>query len=308
MLSSETFLQKITALENRPAQKKFLLAVSGGVDSMVLMHLFQALGFEFQVAHVNYKLRAESSDLDQKMVEDYCSRNGIKCHVYEVSETDEKPESSVQLWARNLRYEFFFSILDKEKIDFIVTAHHLNDELETFLINLSRGSGIRGLSGIPASENRIFRPLLDYSKKEIYSFAEENDIPFREDESNAKNDYLRNRFRNTIIPEIEKISPKFLEQFGNSLSYLNDANRFIQNETEKKIAEVSPGFEKERFTINKKELLASEHFIITEIIRRLGFSGDEINKVISAENGKFFRSKTHEIRITANEIVADRRR
>lgn len=303
MLNPEIFEKKLQKICPNFKAKSFLLAVSGGVDSMVLAHLFLVSELKFEIAHINYKLRAEDSDLDQKLVEMFCERNQIKCHIYEISEKDQKPENSVQLWARNLRYDYFFKILEKENLDFIVTAHHLNDELETFLINLSRGSGIKGLSGIPANENKILRPLLGFSKSEIYDFADENKIEFREDKTNAKNDYLRNEFRNKIVPEIEKISPIFLEQFGDSISYLHSANQFIQEEINKTISEISGNFDSDEFSINKKELLKKEPFISSEIIRKLGFSGDEIHKVLSAENGKFFRSKTHEIRITAIDIL-----
>lgn len=303
-ITPHRFLQNLAELQNEFASKKFLLAVSGGADSMVLANLFQNSNLNFQVAHINYKLRGEDSDLDQKLIENFCK---VKCHTYEVSEKDNKPENSIQLWARNLRYNFFFKILKEENLDFIVTAHHLNDELETFLINLSRGSGIKGLSGIPANENNIVRPLLHFSKEEIYAFAEENKIEFREDRSNAENDYLRNEFRNKIIPEIEKITPDFLDQFGKSISYLKDANTFIQNEIETKFQELLKNSNGENFTLDKKKLLSSPPFISSELIRKLGFTGDEIQKVISAENGKFFRSKTYEIQITAIDIICVKR-
>jgi tRNA(Ile)-lysidine synthase len=232
MLSPDNFQKKLKKICPSYEDKKYLLAVSGGADSMVLASLFKMHHLKFEVAHINYKLRGADSDLDQKLVEDFCKKHQIKLHLYEVSEKDKKPENSVQLWARNLRYAFFFKILEEEKLDFIVTAHHLNDEVETFIINLSRGSGIKGLSGIPANENRILRPLLSFSKKEIYAFAKENHIEFREDLSNQKNDYLRNKIRNQVILKLEDAEPNFLENFANSISYLQDANTYLQNQTQ----------------------------------------------------------------------------
>ncbi|PZU13091.1 MAG: tRNA lysidine(34) synthetase TilS, partial [Chryseobacterium sp.] len=169
--------KELENLVNLPQNHTYLLAVSGGVDSMVLAHLFNQLrdsGFEFQVAHINYHLRGEDSNLDQKVVYEFCKSNHIKLHVYDVSEKDQKPQNSIQLWARELRYSFFKKIQQKENLEFLVTAHHLNDQLETFIINLSKAAGINGLSGIPSNENNILRPLLHFTKEEIYEYAKEN--------------------------------------------------------------------------------------------------------------------------------------
>ena len=224
MLDFNSFLENLENLGENISTKKFLLAVSGGADSMVLSHLFRISSFEFQIAHVNYHFRGEDSNLDQKVVENFCSENQIKIHLKSISEEEKSNMKSLQNWAREIRYDFFFKILEEENLDYIVTAHHLNDELETYIINLSRGSGIKGLSGIPKNENRILRPLLKFTKNEIYAFAKENSIDFREDKSNEKDDYLRNKIRNQLTPKIVEIFPNFLEQFGESLSYLSSVN------------------------------------------------------------------------------------
>ena len=306
MLNISTFQQAFEKLQKDFRQQKFLLAASGGADSMVLANLCQKSGLNFEIAHLNYQLRGEDSDLDQKVVQNFCSENNIKLHLYKVSE-NEKPENSVQLWARNLRYDFFFKILKEENLDFIVTAHHLNDELETFIINLSRGSGIKGLSGIPANENQILRPLLRFTKEEIYSYAEENNVEFREDLSNQKDDYLRNKIRNQIVPKITDVFPDFLNQFGESLKHLSTVNQFYQSQIEATFQEIFIKGTDDEFTLDKEQLFSKHPTIVVEIIRRLGFSGIEIDKIIQAENGKFFRSNTHEISIKRNEIVCVKR-
>jgi tRNA(ile)-lysidine synthetase len=161
MLSLDSFNEEINKITRDFTQKKILLAVSGGADSMVMLDLFRKRSVEqsdfiISAAHINYKLRGKDSDLDQKIVEDYCEKYEIPLSVYSVSEKDNKPENgSIQLWARELRYHFFHQICEENSIDFIATAHHLNDQLETFFINLMRGSGLKGLSGIPANENQI---------------------------------------------------------------------------------------------------------------------------------------------------------
>ena len=289
------------------SSKTFLLAVSGGADSMVLSSLFKMSNLKFEIAHINYHFRGEDSNLDQKIVEDFCTTNQIKFHLKDVSEEEKSKMTSLQNWARKIRYDYFFRILEEENLDYIVTAHHLNDELETFFINLSRGSGIKGLSGIPTNENSILRPLLKFTKAEIYAFAEENKIDFREDKSNQKDDYLRNKIRNHLTPKLLEISPQFLKQFGKSLSYLSSVNDFYQNEIEKTFQEILTEENEEGFTLNKEILLQKPKVLIIEIIRKLGFTGIEIEKIMNAENGKFFRSSTYEIAIKRKEIVCHKR-
>lgn len=307
MIDFNSFLDNLEQLGEDISSKTFLLAVSGGADSMVLSSLFNMSNLKFEIAHINYHFRGEDSNLDQKIVEDFCTTNQIKFHLKDVSEEEKSKMTSLQNWARKIRYDYFFRILEEENLDYIVTAHHLNDELETFFINLSRGSGIKGLSGIPTNENSILRPLLKFTKAEIYAFAEENKIDFREDKSNEKNDYLRNKIRNQLTPKILGIFPQFLEQFGESLSYLSSVNDFYQNEIEKTFQEILTEENEEGFTLNKEILLQKPKVLIIEIIRKLGFTGIEIEKIMNAENGKFFRSSTYEIAIKRKEIVCHKR-
>jgi tRNA(Ile)-lysidine synthase len=307
LIDFNSFLDNLKQLGEDISSKTFLLAVSGGADSMVLSSLFKMSNLKFEIAHINYHFRGEDSNLDQKIVEDFCTTNQIKFHLKDVSEEEKSKMTSLQNWARKIRYDYFFRILEEENLDYIVTAHHLNDELETFFINLSRGSGIKGLSGIPKNENKILRPLLKFTKAEIYAFAKENHINFREDKSNQKDDYLRNKIRNHLTPKLLEIFPKFLEQFGESLNYLSSVNEFYQTEIEKTFQEILVSEDEEGFTLNKEILLQKPKVLIIEIIRKLGFTGIEIEKIMNAENGKFFRSSTYEIAIKRKEIVCHKR-
>lgn len=307
LLTPKDFEHSLRQLLPNPEDHTFLLAVSGGVDSMVLLDLFRSLNFGFQVAHVNYHLRGDDSNADQQLVQDYCTKHHINFHLYEVSEKDERPQHSIQNWARNLRYAFFAQVRHEEKIDFLVTAHHLNDQLETFLINLSRGTGIKGLTGIPANDNQILRPLLHFTKEELYDFANLHQIAFREDLSNKKNDYLRNRVRHNTVPELTQLNPQFLMQFGATISHLKQSNQFIENSVNKAFSAVIMKNLDNGFVIDKKKLMEHDPFLVREIMRKLGFTGDEIGKVIGAENGKFFRSKSFELQISKNEITCCRR-
>lgn len=306
MLNNRTFQQSLAHLQPSFREEKFLLAVSGGADSMVLFHLSKAANLNFEVAHVNYKLRGDDSDDDEELVRKISKKSNIPFHLYKVSDNEEKPENSIQTWARDLRYRFFRKIQREGNLKFLVTAHHLNDELETFLINLSKAAGIKGLSGIPANHNNILRPLLRFSKEEIYAFAKENKIIFREDVSNQKSDYLRNRIRKEIVPQLTEINKNFLENFGKSLSYLNQTKEFVQE----KILAIENDIIKPKddsFLIQKKNFLSQSDFVQFEILRKFGFNSlEEINKIKEAETGKIFISRDWQILID-REIVCVKR-
>ncbi|MCQ9641785.1 tRNA lysidine(34) synthetase TilS [Chryseobacterium sp. WG14] len=310
MLKKTSFKNQLENLVDQPEKHSYLLAVSGGADSMVLASLFQDLrdngqdkNCEIQIAHINYKLRDEDSDLDQKVVQDFCEKNHIKFHLYEVSEKDKKPDHSIQLWARELRYHFFKEIRNQEKLEFLVTAHHLNDQLETFIINLSKASGINGLSGIPSHDNNIIRPLLNFSKKEIYQFAKENHIEFREDLSNKKSDYLRNKIRNEIVPKLLETNDHFLENFKKSSSYLNQTKDFVQ----KQVGEIENKlslFNKDYKILSKEKLDRESDFIKFEILKKYGFNQEEeIPKIFTAENNSSFFSKEYQLIVNRDELI-----
>lgn len=303
MLNLSAFKNQLAKLVHFPENQSYLLAVSGGADSMVLAYCFKEAGIKFQVAHINYKLRGEDSDLDQKTAEDFCKKHRIQFHVYSVSEKDRKPEHSIQLWARELRYDFFKQIQKRENLEFLVTAHHLNDQLETFIINLSKAAGISGLSGIPANSNRIIRPLLPFAKEEIYAFAKEKRIEYREDLSNRKNDYLRNKIRNEIVPKLMETNDHFLDNFRKSASYLNQTKDFVQHqiaEIEKRITLFNPSCK-----ILSKELLGRESdFVKFEILKKYGFDQEkEIPKIFNAENGSLFFSKDYQLLVNYDELI-----
>ncbi|MGU3375438.1 tRNA lysidine(34) synthetase TilS [Chryseobacterium sp. M5A1_1a] len=310
MLKKLSFKSQLENLTHNPENHTYLLAVSGGADSMVLASLFQDLrenaqdkGYLFQVVHINYKLRGKDSDLDQKIVQDFCEKNHIKFHLYEVSEKDKKPENSIQLWARELRYTFFKEIQQKEKLEFLVTAHHLNDQLETFIINLSKAAGIKGLSGIPSNTNSILRPLLIFSKKEIYQFAEENNIEFREDLSNKKSDYLRNKIRNEIVPKLQETNDHFLENFKKSSFYLNQTNDFVQKQIQE-IENKLTLFNQEHKILSKEKLDQESDFVKFEILKKYGFNQEEeIAKIFKAENNSSFFSKEYQLIVNRNELI-----
>lgn len=303
MLTKETFHQALRNLLQNPESNNFLLAVSGGADSMVLLQLFYSLELKFQVAHVNYHLRGADSDADQQLVQDFCSENNIPFHVYEVSDNDQKPKNSIQTWARNLRYDFFRKIQNAENLDYLVTAHHLNDQLETFIINLSKASGIHGLSGIPANENQIIRPLLNFTKDDIYGFAEAHHLEFREDVSNKKNDYLRNFIRNEIAPKLLETNENFLQNFAKSINYLNQTKRLVEEKIRQ--SELELVSEKDQlFYLNKAKFAEQDDLTKFEILKKFGFQDEnEISKIVKADKGKTFNSADFQLLVDRENFV-----
>lgn len=208
-----------------PQGQRFLLAVSGGLDSVSLVHLCARLNLSFAIAHVNFQLRGEESDLDSAFVRHLAA----ECNVpffYKAFDTKRECAvrgGSVQMVARALRYEWLQSLRAEEGYDWLLTAHHLEDSIETFFINLLRGAGLRGLTGIPEQRDHILRPLARFSRESIRAFQQEHAFPYREDSSNAKTDYLRNKVRHLVLPLLQTLAPDFATTAGKSLHALQGA-------------------------------------------------------------------------------------
>ena len=210
-----------------------IIAVSGGVDSMVLLHLAQATNLKIAVANCNFNLRGAESDGDSEFVKEYAKQHTIELFTtsFDTSKFAKEHKLSTQMAARELRYFWFEEIRKENNFDYILTAHHLDDNLETFLINLSRGSGIDGLLGIPAISNAIVRPLLPFGRSQILEYAQENNISWREDSSNSDDHYLRNSIRQKITPcllfsgDTQKALIYYEDIFENSIIKFLDKNQ-----------------------------------------------------------------------------------
>lgn len=278
---------------------KTLLAVSGGVDSMVLLYLYRALKLNFAVAHCNFQLRGVESDLDEKLVADFCKNNNIPYFIerFDTMQIVESKKVSIQIAARELRYNWFKQICSENDYQFIATAHHLDDQAETFLINFTRGTGIDGLVGIPEKNENIIRPLLNFSREDILNYATENGVEWREDQSNATTKYLRNKMRHLVLPVLKEENTEFLKSFQNTLRHLkqtqllaNDAVVFFENECVKMINDqLEIDLEKAQNFDNNK------HYLL-QILKRYGFSSmDEIEKICSTDAGKVLKNDKHTI-------------
>ena len=295
--------------ENLPflKKKKLLLATSGGIDSMVLLHLCHQLELDIRVAHCNFQLRGDESDKDEDFVKSQTDRLQIPIFIkkFDTKSYAEKEKLSIQVVARNLRYEWFNTLLINNDYDYILTAHHLDDSLETFLINFTRGSGLDGLTGIPQQNESIVRPLLPFSRTEIEIFAKENNVEWREDSSNTSDNYLRNKLRHDVIPMLKKINPSLLHSFENTISNLKQAQSLVDDASRiiyrKVVTDIN--FQK-RINLTELIQLPNYHAYLYQWLEPLGFSDwDSINDLATAQSGKQIHSRNHTLLKDRNELI-----
>lgn len=280
-------------------QQKFIIAISGGIDSVVLAHLCHNLKLNFSLAHCNFKLREEESDKDTRFVEDLA--NSLECKFFikefETEKIAKTNKNSIQITARNLRYNWFYELVNTTNHHYVVTAHHLNDSLETFIINLSRSTGIKGLTGIPGKNNFIRRPLLNFSRDEIEGFAFKNKIEWREDQSNKSTKYLRNKIRHEVVPTLMELTPDFLKNFESSLEKLQDAQVLIEDYTHLLFKEIVIE-KKDHYEINIEKLnsFPNQKAILYQLLEGFGFTEwDDVYHLKDAQTGKKVFSSTHQL-------------
>jgi tRNA(Ile)-lysidine synthase len=220
---------------------RYLLAVSGGIDSMVLLAVFHKLNLPFEVAHVNYQLRGDESEQDQDLVHKYCSERGITFHLIraDLQKNLDENGGNLQKEARKIRYNFFRSLLENRSLNCIVTAHHQDDQIETFWLMLSRSAGITGLSGMESFSKTIFRPLLPCSKIEILEWAQSNKVEWREDRSNSSNNYQRNVWRNKLLPYLQTEIPTLNDSVHLLMNYFKEENNEQKKKVQKYIDDIS---------------------------------------------------------------------
>ncbi|WP_163707044.1 tRNA lysidine(34) synthetase TilS [Mangrovibacterium lignilyticum] len=280
---------------------KLVLAVSGGADSMVLLKLFQQCDYEFCVAHCNFKLRGAESDGEEVFIRDYCGEHGIELFVkqFDTREYAQLEGISIEMAARDLRYTWFEELRQQLQSDYLVTAHHRDDLIETMLINLSRGTGIRGLSGIQVKNGTVIRPFLFASREEILAYAEINKLPYKHDSSNDELIYQRNIIRHQIIPLFESINPAFRKNAAKTAAILKETAVVYQQRLDEISVEVkSAGKDLIRLNIEKLKALQPKRTLLFELLHGYGFNSEQVQEIadaLDAEAGKSFFSKTHRL-------------
>lgn len=305
LVQMEKFLyEKIKFLLPKIQHKKLLLAVSGGVDSMVLVHICLENKLDFAVAHCNFGLRGEDSEQDEIFVKNYCELYKIPffSKKFDTKNLQNESQSSIQMLARALRYDFFKEIIGENNFDYLLTAHHQTDQIETILLNYVRGTGVKGLRGIlPFSQkNQTVRLLFNFSKKEILEYANFYQLSWREDISNAQNKYLRNIIRNKILPILREINPSLERKSAENSEKMRAVSliwhKYLKK-IKKKICEKSENTLK--INIPKLEKISNANVILAEILKKYDFDyakSGEIWENKDTQTGKSFEGKTHIVR------------
>jgi tRNA(Ile)-lysidine synthase len=278
-------------------QKKVLLACSGGVDSMVLCHLLQKANIQVVLAHCNFMLRDTESETDMLFVENYALQNKLPFFVKKIDTNtlQQQTKKSIQVIAREERYRWFYELLKLHKLDYIITAHHADDQAETFLMHFIRGTGIDGLQGIPKQNGKIIRPLLNFSKEQIVEYAHQNQLNWREDSSNQSNKYFRNAIRNKIIPLLKEQNTSFTTSFLQTLEHLSQTKSLAEDAAifmyQKVVTELQDEI---KFDIKKLLKLPNYNAYLYQWLQPFGYtSWQDLSHLVEAQSGKKIYSPSH---------------
>ena len=305
------------------SKDKLLLAVSGGVDSVVLCELCKQASYDFTIVHCNFQLRGQESERDENFVRELGKKYNVEVLVkkFDTEKYAEENKLSIQVAARELRYTWFKQLLTKEKSDsnseipnsqflnpnYLLTAHHANDNIETLLMNFFKGTGINGLHGILPKQGNIIRPLLFAKKEQLSEFALTNNLSFVEDSSNASDKYTRNYFRNQLIPDMQKVFPQVEDNLLNNIDRFREIEKLYQQTVhlhKKKLLEQKG----KEIHIPVLKLLKTTplHTVVYEIIKDYGFTAhqtDEVIALLKSETGKYIQSATHRILKNRNWLI-----
>lgn len=276
---------------------KFIVAVSGGADSIVLLHVMKRMKCEILALHCNFRLRGKESDTDEDFVKKICKEYDIPLLIKKFNTSDYAKAKgiSIEMAARELRYAWFKEILKKRHMDYITVAHHADDAAETLIVNLCRGTGIRGLTGIKPVNDRIIRPLLNVSKNDILLYSRKHNIEYRTDSTNNSLEYVRNHIRHIVIPELKKINPALLETFSTTYEHLRDTEKIFAYGIKKLIRENVEISEDGEILIDINKTLKSPapETFLHEFLSPMGFNKMQtaaILKTAASSPGKFFSS------------------
>ncbi len=278
------------------ANAGFIIAVSGGADSIALLHAFKYLNLKIYALHCNFNLRGKESNMDEQFVKRFCENYGIPMSVkqFDTQGYARKKGISIEMAARELRYAWFEEMRKKKKMDYIVVGHHADDLAETLFINICRGTGIKGLTGMRSVNGCILRPLLSRSREEIIAYIEQNQLGYRTDSTNNSLDYVRNKIRHMIIPVFKEINPSFLHTIQENCNVLKEVEQIYKFGIKHLIQEVSHEENGEILIDIEKTLATPAPFtLLFEILRPYGFSASQIENILDSHEaiaGKQFEA------------------
>ncbi len=289
---------------------KLLIAVSGGIDSIALTHLCLAAGLQFDIAHCNFGLRNKESDGDEKFVKQLAAKYKVQFFNtrFQTQTLADKQGISIQMAARQLRYEWFNEILKIEKHSYLLTAHHKDDEIETFLINIIRGTGIGGLHGIPVQRNNIARPLLFASRANIEAYVIKHKLKYREDSSNNSDKYLRNKLRHKVIPILREMNPNLGSTIGKNIERILQVEQvYRQTINEKTQTLISTKEQAIHIDIKKLKACKPVEVFIYELLKPYGFNEtickDVALALTSSDSGQQYYSATHRLLKNRSQLI-----
>ena len=287
---------------------KLVLALSGGIDSICLLDVLVKLGYDIVIAHCNFSLRGKESDKDQKFVLDIAKKYNIKTYTRNFNTLDysAKNKISIQMAARDQRYLYFEEVRVLSNSKYIIIGHNSNDNIETFFINLTRGTGVKGLTGIKNKKDRIVRPMLSIDRVEISDYIANNNLKYREDSSNISDSYLRNNLRHNILPMFKSINPSFSKTILNEINILNGVYDIyqikIKEDLEKIKIETDCGFK-----ISCSKILETNYteLYLYELFSPFGFNDVKsiYQTIVENKSGKFFVSDKYILNIDRDDII-----
>ncbi|HAH54019.1 MAG TPA: tRNA lysidine(34) synthetase TilS [Flavobacterium sp.] len=295
------------------ATDKILIGVSGGIDSTTLCHILIGLGYKIEIAHCNFSLRGNESDEDELFVKSFAQNYQVPFHSIRFDTLNEArlKGMSIQMAARELRYNWFQMLLEQNQLNKIVTAHNANDNIETFFVNISRETGLKGLTGMPIKNGNIVRPMLEITRNEIEQYALKNKIAYREDSSNASTKYTRNKIRHEIIPVLKQINPTFEYNMKKSLQHLNDTLQLFESLLQPLLD--SFYIEKNDTSILDKEKLKTiqQAGVFYELFQPYGFHSQQIEKIrdcLEGIPGKQFESENYQLLIDRSHVIIEKKK
>ena len=309
MLPLQSFRSFISRHQLFKPDQKILLAVSGGKDSVLMVHLFKQAGFDFGIAHCNFQLRADESQRDEAFVKLLAASLDVPFHVthFNTKAYAKAHRSSTQMAARDLRYQWFEQIRGQEGYEAIALAHHQNDAIETMLINLTRGTGISGLHGIAPKREHLIRPLLFLSREDIEALIQREQIDYVEDSSNGTDHYARNKIRLKVIPQLKSINPSLERTFAQNIQRFQEAETIIQqtvSDLRKRILQESPtGL---RLKMEDLRTLNPQKLLCYELLKPFSFTESLVGELLNAldkQSGTSFYSTSHRITLDRQQLI-----